>query len=130
MRLLLDTHALLWFLREPDKFPPNVLEEIESAGTEALVSVASLWEIAIKASLKKLYLPKEYDELFPKSVLDSGLSLLPIDPQHISVLSRLPWHHRDPFDRMLIAQAQVENLRVVSRDPQFPPYGVHVLWNM
>ena len=92
------------------------------------MSLATLWEIAIKASLKKLYLPKEYDELFPQSVMDSGLSLLGIEPQHIGALSRLPWHHRDPFDRLLIAQAQVEQLTLVSCDSNFPPYGVPVLW--
>src|SRR5438874_6933671 len=119
MRLLLDTHALLWFLREPEKLPPKVLEEIESAGADARVSVATLWEIAIKASLKKLYLPKEYDELFPQSVMDSGLSLLSIEPRHINAVSRLAWHHRDPFDRLLIAQAQIEQLTVASGDPHF-----------
>jgi PIN domain nuclease of toxin-antitoxin system len=128
MRLLLDTHALLWFLREPEKLPPQVLEKIECAGGGAAVSVATLWEIAIKASLKKLYLPKEYDELFPQSVPDSGLSLLGIEPQHINAVSRLPWHHRDPFDRLLIAQAQVEQLTLVTCDPQFSAYGVPILW--
>jgi len=128
MRLLLDTHALLWFLREPEKLPPQVLEEIESAGRGAVVSVATLWEIAIKASLKKLYLPKEYDELFPHAVPDSGLSLLGIEPQHINAVSRLAWHHRDPFDRLLIAQAQLEQLTLVSCDPQFSAYGISLLW--
>lgn len=128
MRLLLDTHALLWFLREPEKLPLPVLQEIESAGRDAAVSVATLWEIAIKASLKKLYLPKEYDELFPQSVPDSGLSLLGIEPQHINAVSRLAWHHRDPFDRLLIAQAQVEQLTLVSCDPKFSAYGIAVLW--
>jgi PIN domain nuclease of toxin-antitoxin system len=128
MRLLLDTHAVLWFLREPEKLPPKVLEEIESAGADARVSLATLWEIAIKASLKKLYLPKEYDELFPQSVTDSGLSLLGIEPQHVGWLSRLPWHHRDPFDRLLIAQAHVEQLTLVSCDPNFPAYAVPILW--
>ena len=128
MRLLLDNHALLWFLREPEKLPPQVLEEIESAGRGAVVSVATLWEIAIKASLKKLYLPKEYDELFPHAVPDSGLSLLGIEPQHINAVSRLAWHHRDPFDRLLIAQAQLEQLTLVSCDPQFSAYGISLLW--
>ena len=128
MRLLLDTHTLLSFLREPEKIPPNTLEEIESSGTDALVSIATLWEIAIKASLNKLYLPKDYAELFPHSVPDSGLTLLDIEPRHIGGLSRLPWHHRDPFDRLLIAQAQVEQLTLVSTDPYFAAYGIPVLW--
>jgi PIN domain nuclease of toxin-antitoxin system len=128
MRLLLDTHTFLWFLREPEKLPPDVLDEIEASGSDAMVSVATLWEIAIKTSLKKLYLPKEYDELFPQSVPDSGLSLLAIEPQHISAVSRLPWHHRDPFDRLLIAQTQVEGLTLVSNDPHLPAYGIPLLW--
>jgi PIN domain nuclease of toxin-antitoxin system len=75
MKLLLDTHALLWFLREPDKIPPATLRGIEDAGGEAAVSLVSLWEIAFKVSLNKLYLPKSYEELFPDSVSESGLSL-------------------------------------------------------
>jgi PIN domain nuclease of toxin-antitoxin system len=128
MRLLLDSHTLLWFLREPEKLPPRVLQEIESAGKEAFVSIANLWEIALKTSLKKLALVKDYDELFPLLVSNSGLSLLPIQPQHISALSKLPWHHRDPFDRMLIEQAQVEQLTIASRDQHFPAYGIAILW--
>jgi PIN domain nuclease of toxin-antitoxin system len=129
MRLLLDTHALLWFLREPEKLPPDVLQQIESAGPDSLVSLGSLWEIAIKSSLKKLYLPKEFDELFPQSVTESGLSLLGIEPRHINALSRLPWHHRDPFDRLLIAQCQVDQLQLVSRDPEFVHYEISLIWH-
>lgn len=128
MRLLLDTHAPLWFLREPEKVPPATLEAIETTGPDSFVSVASLWEIAIKASLQMLYLPKAYDELFPQSVFDSGLSMLPIEPPHLGALSRLASHHRDPFDRLLIAQAQVEGLTIVSCDPHFAAYGAALLW--
>jgi PIN domain nuclease of toxin-antitoxin system len=103
MRLLLD--ALLWFLHEPEKLPSKALPEIESAGPQASVSVGSLWEIAIMASLNKRDLPKDYDELFPQSAFDSGLTLLAIAPAHLDALYRLPWHHRDPFDRLLIGQA-------------------------
>lgn len=128
MRLLLDTHTLLWFLREPKRLPSKVIEEIESAGEDAAVSVASLWEIAIKVSLNKLHLPKEYEELLPQAVPESGLSLLPIEPRHLAAVRRLPFHHRDPFDRLLVAQAQVEGLALVSRDPRFPPYGIPLIW--
>ena len=128
MKLLLDTHALLWFLREPHLLPPNVLAAIVAAGSDAAVSVASLWEIAIKASLNKLHLPKSFNELFPQSVSDSGLSLLSIEPAHLAIVSRLPFHHRDPFDRLLIAQAQVESMTLVTCDPQFQSYGAAMLW--
>lgn len=128
MKLLLDTHTLLWFLREPQLLPPRVLKAIMAADTEAGVSMTSLWEIAIKAALNKLHLPKPYEELFPQAVTDSGLSLLPIQPDHIAVVSRLPQHHRDPFDRLLIAQAMVEGMTLVSCDEHFPAYGVPLLW--
>ncbi len=128
MKLLLDTHTLLWFLRTPHLLPPKVLAAIVAAGTDAAVSMASLWEIAIKVSLNKLQLPKIYDEVFPQSVTDSGLSLLPILPAHLALVSRLPQHHRDPFDRLLIAQIFVEKLTLVSLDERFPAYGVPLLW--
>lgn len=101
---------------------------IEDAGPEAGVSLASLWEIAIKVSQNKLYLPKRFGELFPHSVPDSGLSLLPIEPRHLVAVSKLPFHHRDPFDRLLIAQAQTEGMTVVTCDPAFAPYGIPLLW--
>ncbi len=128
MKYLLDTHTLLWFVREPEKLPPRVLETIEDAGIEAAASMASLWEIAIKVSLDKLNLPKPFDELFPHSVPDSGLSLLSIEPRHLNMVSRLPLYHRDPFDRLLIAQAQADDLILVTLDPKFPAYGVSLLW--
>jgi PIN domain nuclease of toxin-antitoxin system len=93
-----------------------------------VVSVASLWEIAIKVSVGKLYLPKPFDQLFPHTVQESGLSLLPIEARHLFPLSRLPYHHRDPFDRLLIAQALTEGLIIITRDPEFGPYGVPLLW--
>ena len=128
MKFLLDTHTLLWFLRDPQLLPPKVLEVIEAAGMDAAVSVVSLWEIAIKVSLNKLNLPKPYEELFPHSVPDSGLSLLSIEPSHLVPLSQLPFHHRDPFDRLLIAQAKVEKLTLITCDPEFAAYDVQLLW--
>lgn len=128
MSLLLDTHTLLWFLREPELLPGKVTEAIESAGKQAFVSMATLWEIAIKVSINKLSLPGEFEDLFPSSVEASGLSLLPIEPRHLATVRRLVFHHRDPFDRLLIAQAQVENLTLVALDPHFSAYGVPLLW--
>jgi PIN domain nuclease of toxin-antitoxin system len=128
MSLLLDTHTLLWFLREPELLPGKVTEAIESAGKQAFVSMATLWEIAIKVSINKLSLPGEFEDLFPYSVEASGLSLLPIEPRHLAAVRRLVFHHRDPFDRLLIAQAQVEHLTLVALDPHFAAYGVALLW--
>ncbi|MBE2287747.1 MAG: type II toxin-antitoxin system VapC family toxin [Prosthecobacter sp.] len=128
MRLLLDTHTLLWFLREPHLLPPRLLEALTSEQNEAYVSIASLWEIAIKASLNKLNLPRPYEELFPHAVTDSGLHLLPIRPAHIAGICLLPHHHRDPFDRLLIAQAMTENMTLASCDSHFAAYGVPLIW--
>lgn len=128
MKLLLDTHTLLWFLRDPDLLPPKIVEQIQDSGTEAAVSIASLWEIAIKVSLNKLNLPGEYEDLFPHAVTESGLSLLSIEPRHLAVARRLPLIHRDPFDRLLIAQAKAEGMTLVSRDSNFAAYNIPLLW--
>lgn len=127
MRLLLDTHVLLWFLREPHKLSAKAHHAITSS-PYVVVSMVSLWEIAIKVSLNKLQIPKAYDELFPQSLNDSGLQLLSIEPSHLSALVHLPWHHRDPFDRLLVSQAIVENLDLVSADAGLGQYGVPLLW--
>jgi PIN domain nuclease of toxin-antitoxin system len=115
-------------MRETHYLPPAVLQTIEEAGSEAVVSMASLWEIAIKVSLNKLYLPKAFDELFPNSVPDGGLTLLLIEPRHLIAVGRMPFHRRDPFDRLLIAQAQVDGLTIITGDAKFPAYGVPLLW--
>ncbi len=128
MKLLLDTHVLLWLLREPHKVTVSALEQITTAGQDAAVSIVSLWEIAIKVSLDKLQLPKPYHELFPEAVTASGLSLLPIEPVHLQQVVELPWHHRDPFDRLLIAQAKLEGRTLVTADNQFASYDVPLLW--
>jgi len=121
MSLLLDTHAALWFFQADSRLPASTRERTEDAGLAAHVSVASLWEIAIKVSLHKLTLPGEFETLFPSSVPQSGLTLLPIAVAHIAAVLRLEHHHRDPFDRLLIAHAKTEGLMLVSCDPHFPP---------
>lgn len=103
MKLLLDTRTFIWFLRDPNILPPKIIEAIEEAGTHAAVSMASLWEIAIKVSLGKLTLPRPFDALFPEAVGHSGMTLLPIEFRHLTDLGAMPWHHRDPFDRLLRA---------------------------
>ncbi len=128
MRLLLDTHAALWFFHGDPRLPASARERIEEAGAAAFVSMASLWEIAIKVSLKKLTLPGAYEDLFPTTIAESGLTLLPIAVAHLSIVLRLEHHHRDPFDRLLIAQAQAEAMTIVSCDPHFAAYPVAVLW--
>jgi len=128
MSLLLDTHAALWFFQADSRLPASARERIEEAGSDAHVSMASLWEIAIKVSLNKLTLPGEFETLFPSSIAESGLALLPISVAHLATVRRLEHHHRDPFDRLLIAKAKIEGMTVVTCDPHFPAYSVPLLW--
>lgn len=128
MKLLLDTHALLWFLQGDERLSANARNDIVTAGPVAAVRIASLWEIAIKMSLGKLTLPRPFKELFPSSIVASNLSLLNIGMDHLARLSTLPFHHRDPFDRLLIAQATVDDLELVTRDSHFANYGIRVVW--
>jgi PIN domain nuclease of toxin-antitoxin system len=128
MRLLLDSHAFLWFCEGSASLSAKARAAIEDPANEKFVSHATAWEVAIKASLGKLMLGVPFDELFPGALVSNGfLTLLP-DFRHYRELLTLPFHHRDPFDRLLIAQARVEGLTLVSCDPHFPAYGVPVLW--
>lgn len=121
--LLLDSHALLWFLAGDGKrIGPRLRGRLEDEATT--VSAVSLWEIAIKVGLDKLRAPRE----LPLRVGELGFQLLPVRPEHAWRTRDLPLHHRDPFDRLLIAQAQVERLPIVTSDPEFAPYGVEIVW--
>jgi PIN domain nuclease of toxin-antitoxin system len=128
MTLLLDTHTLLWFLTGDSSLSERARDAIEDSANVAHVSAASLWEVAIKSSLGKLKLPAPYVDIFPRQLDTNGVGLLPITPAHCSVLLTLPFHHRDPFDRLLLAQAKAEGLTLVTDDGQFGAYGVPLLW--
>lgn len=128
MKLLLDTHALLWFLAGERRIQPRVRRRIEDARNTKLLSVASVWEIAIKLSLRKLELDDPLDELVERSTRDAGFELLGISPTHAIGVAHLPWHHRDPFDRLLVSQALSDELVIVSADESFDAYGVRRLW--
>jgi PIN domain nuclease of toxin-antitoxin system len=128
MKLLLDTHALIWFLDNDPQLGPNARSAISDPANICHVSDATAWECGIKLSLGKLKLPIPYDRLFPGRLLVLGFQSLPIRHPHLYQLVLLPFHHRDPFDRLLIAQAKVEEMTLVSRDPQFSMYEVPLLW--
>ena len=128
MRLLLDTHAFLWFIMGSANLSVNARALIEDPANERLLSVASLWEIAIKTSFGKLTLSAPFDELIPAQLKLNGIDLLNIKVDHLSTLTTLPFHHRDPFDRLIIAQAIVEKLPVISLDGTFDAYGVTRHW--
>jgi PIN domain nuclease of toxin-antitoxin system len=119
VRLLLDTNALLWLLAGDPRLGAQARHEVEAAA-ELVVSAASLWEIAIKVSIGKLAaLPG-----LPAVLAEAGVRRLGIEDEHLRRLESLPWHHRDPFDRLLIAQAQAEALTVLTADPAFGDYAV------
>jgi PIN domain nuclease of toxin-antitoxin system len=121
VRFLLDTHILIWWLADDRKLAKNARAIIANPDNDVLVSAVSLWEISIKAALGRLEV--ELDDL-EHNVADSGFRSLPINSRHALTAGRLPAIHRDPFDRMLIAQASVEELRVVSHDRVFERYGL------
>lgn len=128
MNLLLDTHALLWFCDGSPSLSLKARESIEEPGNIKFVSHASAWEIAIKHQLGRLTLKVPYDDLFPRAIDTNGFLLLPSDVRHYSELLKLPFHHRDPFDRLLVAQALADGLTLVTCDPTLAIYGVPVLW--
>lgn len=127
MRLLLDTHVLLFLLTEPERLSESAVGALESRDNDLVVSSASAWEIAIKHGLGKLDLPSEPAEFVPGALAHYGMELLPVDLSHALEVGRLPQHHRDPFDRLLIAQAQLEGMVLVTRDAQMSAYDVEVL---
>ena len=128
MRLLLDTHAFLWSAENSPRLSASARVAIEDAGNEKLLSIASLWEIAIKVSIGKLALAKPFDEMVDGLVANRLVTVLPILPAQLKLVAALPHHHGDPFDRVIIAQAQHGTLTVVGNDPAFDAYGVARLW--
>jgi PIN domain nuclease of toxin-antitoxin system len=128
MRLLLDTHALLWFLANDPRLSATAKTAIEDPVNERWLSPISLLEIAIKNRLGKLPLPEPFGAMFPADLVAEDIHLLPLEPQHIEPLTTLPLHHRDPFDRLLAATALVERLTLASIDSVFDAYGVARLW--
>lgn len=128
MRLLLDTHTILWFWWDDPQLGSEAREAIENAGNQKLVSIAAPWEVAIKVSLKKLDLGGPFPGFFRKSMQRSFFEWLPLKDHHFEVLASLPFHHRDPFDRLLIAQSMAEDIPIVSRETVFNMYGVQRIW--
>ncbi len=128
MRLLLDTHALLFWVYEPSRLGTSALRAVGDRDNQVFWSVASSWELAIKVGLGKLTLDGPVSEVIPAELLRHGFTLLPIDHGHVLAVSDLPRHHGDPFDRLLIAQAQAEGLALVSGDDKLGPYGVTLVW--
>lgn len=128
MRVLLDTHPLLWFLLDDGRLSRNARSMIADRGNDLLISPASYWEIAIKISLGKYAMEEDFAEFWEREIAGNHWTILPISVRHSSVVATLPFHHRDPFDRLLIAQAMSEAVPIVSGDRAFDQYGVVRVW--
>lgn len=127
MNLLLDTHVFLWFVNDNPKLSNHLKDLIEDDDNVSYLSMASLWEMSIKFNLGKLRLDLNYEEFVEREVITSSIKLLKIELEHLKINAALPFHHRDPFDRLLIAQAVVENLPIISVDSAFDKYSVTLI---
>jgi PIN domain nuclease of toxin-antitoxin system len=124
LKLLLDTHAALWWLSGDERFGEEAARQLTDETNQVLLSAAVVWEVAIKRSLGKLNAPAD----FAPTLLDAGAQALAVTIDHAAAVEHLPWHHRDPFDRILVAQAQIERAALVSHDDALRPCGVSLVW--
>ena len=124
MKLLLDTHAALWWLADDDRIGEEVIRHLTDDTNQVLISAVVIWEVAIKRSLGKLDAP----EGLAPTMLGAGAQPLPVTLEHAAAVEKLPWRHPDPFDRMLVAQALTEEAAIVSRDEPLSEYGVAIVW--
>jgi PIN domain nuclease of toxin-antitoxin system len=128
MRALLDTNSFLWFISGSDKLSMEARNFIADIDNQLVLSSASLWEIAIKASLRKLELLQPFNQLIPQQLEKNDIAILPIEISHLNKVINLPFHHRDPFDRLIIAQALTEELPINSPDALFSQCSVVLVW--
>ena len=128
MRILLDSHAFLWAITDSSELSATAREALMDTGNDLHLSVASAWELAIKVSIGKLRLQMPLEDLLQSAKLDLGLRILPIELAHALAVQNLAFHHRDPFDRLLLAQAKVNGLSLLSRDAIFDHYEIQRIW--
>jgi PIN domain nuclease of toxin-antitoxin system len=128
MKVLLDTHAFLWFFGGSSQLSPVARTIIEDDANTVFLSLVSLWELAIKTSLGKFRLGQPFEQFILQQLTPNDITLLDITFRHIAVVATLPLHHRDPFDRLLIAQAMVERVPLISADTAFDAYAVRRIW--
>lgn len=127
MKLLLDTHVWLWWLTEPERLPEPIHAALEDGGNELYLSVVTSWEIAIKYTLGKFPLPDTPTNFVEARLQRDGLRTLTIEHRHALAVAELPFHHHDPFDRLLVAQAQGESMSMATVDPKIKAYDVALL---
>ena len=126
MKFILDTHVWLWMIAEPHRLSPTTAELMENPENELLLSAASSWEIAIKYSLGKLDLPSIPSRYVPQQIFETGVTPLAVEHSHALRVASLPRHHHDPFDRLIIAQAETEEAILITADHKFSPYGIPI----
>jgi PIN domain nuclease of toxin-antitoxin system len=128
VKLILDTHAFLWFVTNDPLLSATAKALIADPANEIVISPASYWEVAIKVSIGKYPLAVPFEQFFTEGVEGNDFSILPVEIRHAAVLASLPMHHKDPFDRMIIAQAMVERIPIVSIDAALDAYGIIRIW--
>lgn len=128
MKILLDTHTFLWFIDGSLNLSDTAKKLIEQPSNQRFLSIASLWEMSIKISIGKLQLGMTMTELVKHQVYGNAIELLEIRPEHLDELAKLPFHHKDPFDRLIISQSLGENISIVTRDSVFASYPVQLVW--
>ena len=128
MKLLLDTHTFLWFIGGNTNLSNTARNAIEDISNQRFISIATLWEISIKVSIGKLKIGLAFIELVEQEVYGNAIEILEISSEHLDELVKLPFHHKDPFDRLIIAQSLVEDATLVSKDAAFQNYPIKLLW--
>ena len=128
MKLLVDSQSLIWYVDQDQMLSPAAHRGMTDPANDLLLSAASVWEIGIKVGLNKLTLSLPYRAWMERAISDLGLIILPITVEATDMQASLPWHHRDPFDRLIIAQSLVGNMAIVSSDQIFDQYGIKRLW--
>ncbi len=128
MKVLLDTHAFLWLITDEDRLSENARQTFLNTENSLFFSAASLWEICIKKSLGKISLKDGWFQTIKEEMAINTIQWLPIEMTHCAEVTELPFHHRDPFDRMLIAQAIVEEMKLLSRDSRLSDYAIELIW--
>jgi len=128
MKVLIDTHALIWLLEDSPRLTERTRTTFADRENALFFSVASYWEMCIKISIGKLRLRPGWEPALQQELRHNGIQWLPLEPHHAEGIIALPWHHRDPFDRMLIAQAGAEGMHILTADEHFAAYDVPVVW--
>lgn len=126
--LLLDSQVLLWFAGDESRLSKKALAALLDGKNELWLSIASIWELSIKLSIEKLRLKEDLETLIEKQISNNRLQILTISLAHTYAVQKMPFNHRDPFDRILVVQAQIENLKLVSSDEVFDAYGIKRIW--